>query len=143
MKNIFRIVASFDRHQALVVGSVSCCDAVALLCGHKVYISAAGCVRRTGFEKLSRPANTFLVIRGFIPSPVHVQHEPRIPVTIGHRVSGDAVRRAGGKLGEIMGLPVVSRAWRQQRVEGLLPLNVGLSADMLAESRAESTQRSD
>src|ERR687887_421903 len=42
-----------------------------------------------------------------------------------------------------MRLPVVSRARRQQRVKGLLPLNVGLSADMLAESWAESAQRSD
>src|SRR4029453_19161542 len=95
MKNIFRIVASFDLHQTLIIGSVSRGDAVALLCGHKVYISAGGCIRRAGFEKLSRPPNTLLVIRGFIPSPVHVQHEPRIPVTIGHRISGDAVRRAG------------------------------------------------
>src|SRR4029450_12828958 len=169
MKNIFRIVASFDLHQALIIGSVSRGDALALLCGHKVYISAGGCVRRTGFEKLSRPPNTLLGIRGFIPSPVHVQHEPRIPLTIGHCVSGDAVRRTGnqsdenlalrggelpgeldngiqrsvGKLREIMRLPIVSRARRQQRVKGLLPLNVGLRADMLAESCAESAQRSD
>src|SRR5437879_8477364 len=104
MENIFRIVASFDLHQALIIGSVSRGDAVALLCGHKVYISAGGCVRRTGFEKLSRPPNTLLVIRGFIPSPVHVQHDPRIPLTIAHSVGGDAVRRAGTQSYEILAL---------------------------------------
>src|SRR4030095_5872388 len=42
-----------------------------------------------------------------------------------------------------MRLPIVSRARRQQRVKGLLPLNVGLRADMLAVSLAESAQGSD
>src|SRR4029450_4472617 len=42
-----------------------------------------------------------------------------------------------------MRLPIVSRARRQQRVKGLLPLNVGLGADMLAVSIAESAHGSD
>ena len=104
MKNIVRIVASFDLHQALIVGSVSRGDPIAFLCGHEVYISAGGCVRRAGFEKLSRPPDTLLVIRGFIPSPVHVQHEPRIPVTIGRRISGDTVRGAGNQSYENLAL---------------------------------------
>src|SRR5215475_11501838 len=95
MKNIFRIVTSFDFHQALIIGSVSRGNPAALLCSHKVYVGAGGCVRRTRFEKFSSPPNTLLVIRGCIPSSMHVQHEPRIPVTIGHRLSGDAVRCAG------------------------------------------------
>src|SRR5262245_30448452 len=94
MKNVFRIVASFDLHQALIIGAVCRGNTVALLCGHKVYVGAGGCVGRTGFEKLSCPRNTLLVIRSFIPSSMHIQHEPRIPMTIGHSVSGDAVRRA-------------------------------------------------
>src|SRR5262245_49622032 len=94
MKNIFRIVASFDLHQALIIGSVSRSNPIALLRSHKIDVGASGCVGRTGFEKLSRPPNTLLVIRGFIPSSMHIQHEPRIPMSIGHSVSGDAVRRA-------------------------------------------------
>jgi len=39
MKDIFRVVAPFDRYQAIIVGSVSRGDAVALLLGHKIYIS--------------------------------------------------------------------------------------------------------
>src|SRR5213593_3951562 len=97
MKNIFGIVASFDLHQAIIIGSVSRGDPLALLRGHKIYISAGRCIRRTGVKKLARPPNTLLVILGVIPSPVHVQHELRVPVAIRHRVGGDAVRRAGNQ----------------------------------------------
>src|SRR5262245_58596371 len=94
MKNVFRIVASLDPHQALIIGAISCGDAVTLLRSHKVYISAGRRVGCAGLKKLPRPPDTLLVVLGFIPTPVHVQHELRVPVTIGHRVSGNAVRRA-------------------------------------------------
>jgi hypothetical protein len=35
-----RVVAPFDLYQAIIVGSVSSGDAVALLLGHKIYVSA-------------------------------------------------------------------------------------------------------
>jgi hypothetical protein len=40
MKHIFRVVASFDLYQTIIVGSVSRGDPVALLIRHKIYISA-------------------------------------------------------------------------------------------------------
>src|SRR5215831_3176410 len=104
MKNIFRIVTSFDLHQALIIGSVSRGNPVALLCGHKVYVGAGGCVRRTRFEKFSSPPNTLLVIRGFIPSSMHVQHEPCVPMAVRHRVRGNAVWRAGDQSNEDLAL---------------------------------------
>src|SRR5215510_12241592 len=84
MKNIFRIVTSFDFHKVIIIGSVSRGNPVALLLGHKVYVGAGRRIRCTVFEKLSCPRNTLLVIRGFIQSSMHVQYKPRIPVTVGH-----------------------------------------------------------
>src|SRR2546426_12663948 len=104
MKNIFGIVASFDLHQATIIGSVSRGDALALLSGHKIYISAGRRIRRTGIKKLARPPTTLLVILRIIPSPVHVQHELRVPVAVGHCVGGDAVRRAGNQSHENLAL---------------------------------------
>src|SRR5689334_10425529 len=55
----------------------------------------------------------------------------------------DGIQYAIGKLCEVVRLPVVSCAGREQRIESLLPLNIGLRTDMLAESCAEIAQWSD
>src|SRR5262245_55783218 len=95
MKNIFRIVTSFDFQKELIIRAVSRGNPVALLRGHEVYISAGRRIRRAGVKKLARPLDTLLIIFRFIPSPVNIQNESRIPVTIRHRVNRDAIRCAG------------------------------------------------
>src|SRR5689334_14715228 len=55
----------------------------------------------------------------------------------------DGIQYAIGKLCEVVRLPVVSCAGREQRIESLLPLNIGLRTDMLAVSCAEIAQWSD
>src|SRR6476646_8857320 len=55
----------------------------------------------------------------------------------------NTIQRAVRELCEIVRLPIVSCAGREQRIESLLPLNIGLRTDMLAVSCAEIAQWSD
>src|ERR1044071_9212321 len=55
----------------------------------------------------------------------------------------DRIQRAVSELREIVRLPIVSCAGREQWIESLLPLNIGLRTQMLAVGLAEITQRSD
>ena len=169
MKNIVRVETFFGLHQSVIIRSVSCGDAVAFLLGHKVHISAGRRIRRAGFEKVSRPANALLVILRVIPSPVHVEHELRVPVTIRHRSRRDTIGGAGnqpdenlalrggqlpgvlddgiqcaiGELRKIVGLPVVSGSRCEQRIKSLLPLDVRLWTDVLPDGITEGSQRRD
>ena len=68
MKNIFRIVASLDLYQAIIVRSVSRSDPVALLFGHEIYVSAAGGVRRAGVKKSARPLDAAHILRRAVRS---------------------------------------------------------------------------
>ena len=55
MKNIFRIVASLDLYQAIIVRSVCRGDPLAFFFGHEIDVSAGGGVRRAGVKKSGRP----------------------------------------------------------------------------------------
>ena len=112
---------------------------------------------------------TALVLSGRLPATVHIHDVVSVPARVGHRIRRDAGRlathradkdltlrgrqlagifddgvdRAVAKSREVMRLPIVPRAPRQERIEGLLPGGVRLDADLLAVRRAESAQRLD
>ena len=57
MENAIRIILFLDLRQSLIVRPVRRRNAIALVFSHEVDVSAAGGIRRRGFEKLPRPRN--------------------------------------------------------------------------------------
>src|SRR6266508_1894052 len=169
MKNIFRIVASLDLYQTIIVRSVSRSEPVALFFGHEIYVSAGRGVRRTGVKKSARPFDAAHILRRAVPSSVHIQDELGVPVRVSHRVGRHTIGRAGDmadenlalgrgqlagvlddriqravvELGEVMRFPVVSSSGREQGIEGFLPLSIRLRANVLAQDVAEGSQALD
>ena len=150
MKNIFRIVASLDLYQAIIVRSVSRGDPVALFFGHEIYVSAGGGVRRAGVKKSARPLDATRILRRTVPSSVHIQDELGVPVRVSRRVGRHTIGRAGdmadenlalgrgqlagvfddrieravADLSEVMRFPIISSSGREQGIEDFLPLSI-------------------
>ena len=86
------------------VSPVSCGDPVAFVFGHEIYVRAGGGVRRAGVEKSARPLDASCILRGAVPSSVHIQDELGISVRVSHRVGRDTIGRAGDMADENLAL---------------------------------------
>src|SRR5438093_2704893 len=100
MKNIFRIVASLDLYQAIIVRSVSRSDPVALFFGHEIYVSAGGGVRRAGVKKSARLFDAIRILRRTVLSSVHIQDEFGVLVRVSCRVGRHMIGHAGDMVDE-------------------------------------------
>ena len=102
----------------------------------------------------------------FAPARVHIHDEMRTALRKCGGVGGNAARRAAdmanedlafrpgqlahgfgqdfdrlvGKVGEIMALPVIARAGREQRVERLLPADEGVGTDDIGNRLSDRAQ---
>ena len=168
-EKVRRVVLALGGREPVVVRTVRGLDAVALVGSQEVDVHTLARVLAGGFEVGSRPADAAFVVASVLPAAVDIHHEARVAVRVGGRVRGDSGRRgpdrakedlalrrrqgpdvldqgveqAVGERREVVRLPVVACAGRQQRVERLLPRRVRLHADVLAQHRAERPQRID
>lgn len=168
-EKVGRVVLFLDLHKSAVRRTVSERDALVLILSKEVDVRAATGERLRLGEELACPGDAARILGGGLPASVHVHHVIGVSARISYRpgryarrLSSDranedlAVRRRqlggvfddGGddaiiELREVMRLPVVSRTWRQEWIEGLLPGAVWLHAYVLAVRRAEPAQRLD
>jgi len=131
---ILGIPATLELRQAAVVCSIDLFDAVWLVCGHEIDVSATGRERCGSREQLARPGHTDGILPGLTPACVDVHDKMSSAVRIRcsiHRHAahgaanvgnedlalgagqtrhcvGDCADRAIREFGEIMGLPVVA-----------------------------------
>jgi hypothetical protein len=124
-------------------------------------------MRRGRVEKRSGPGDALLILLSALPTSVHVQHEVGIAVRVGGvvrrdpcglaaeqadedltmggwelaRILDDDVEGCVVQTREVVRLPVIARAGREQRVKRALPPDVGLRAEVCAVGAACSPCR--
>src|SRR6516162_6020324 len=91
MEQIVRTVLFFDLCQAIIVGAVSCGHPVAFFFRHEVHIGPIGGVWGRGLEKCPCPSHATSVVCPPIPSPVHVEYELCVPMTICRGICRNAI----------------------------------------------------
>ena len=153
----------------MVVRAIGGAHAIAFVGGEEVDVDAAAGEGGRGSEEVARPADAARVVGWVRPAAVEVHDELGVAVRVRRGARGrpgsgaaegaekdlalrgrqlpdvrdDDVEEPVLERREVVGLPIIAGAGGEQRVEGLLPGDVRLDADVFAQGGAERAQRRD